>query len=429
MTENADQTQQQLALYSYDAWGKERPTSTTQTQTAFVGLPAGQFLSDTAGQEEGFGGHENLSAPGLVEMEGRVYDPEIGRFLSADPTVQFPWATSGYNRYTYVNDNPLSFSDPSGFSIFDQLDPAMSAVGKLTNIDDLAETMDDPGHTSRMWAMSKMSPQQFNVVNTIGSAFCFWGAAACYALGQYEYERSQGAPADAALKAGAEAGAEYYIMHSFGGGGPKLSDISDKYTFYDMFRDQLQNQAKSVASQMAMNEMRRVAKRNGMSLLQLDAYLEAVSILGDVVDGSRNYIVNGHIDIVGFNHRGVSGDFLFDPVDTLLEYQGIPSATGLEYIMFWRGIPLGTGHSLGALTANNLVYYGAASSANLEALPFGAVGAANTKVTFSPFDLIPGSVFGRLLNWSATQKNGALGAHAACDVYDTCEGPFAPSAN
>lgn len=48
-------------------------------------------------------------------MNGRIYDPEIGRFLSADPYVQFPQSTQGYNRYAYLNNNPLNATDPSGF--------------------------------------------------------------------------------------------------------------------------------------------------------------------------------------------------------------------------------------------------------------------------------------------------------------------------
>src|SRR5690606_28041908 len=44
-----------------------------------------------------------------------VYDPAIGRFLSADIAVQFPASTQSWNRYTYVNNNPLTFTDPSGF--------------------------------------------------------------------------------------------------------------------------------------------------------------------------------------------------------------------------------------------------------------------------------------------------------------------------
>lgn len=48
-------------------------------------------------------------------MNGRVYDPTLGRFLSADPHIQSPYDTQSYNRYTYVKNNPLKYTDPSGF--------------------------------------------------------------------------------------------------------------------------------------------------------------------------------------------------------------------------------------------------------------------------------------------------------------------------
>ena len=63
----------------------------------------------------GFTGHEHLDQVGLIHMGGRVYDPEIGRFLSPDPFVQFPASTQGFNRYAYVSNNPLSYTDPSGY--------------------------------------------------------------------------------------------------------------------------------------------------------------------------------------------------------------------------------------------------------------------------------------------------------------------------
>ncbi|MDP3327706.1 RHS repeat-associated core domain-containing protein, partial [Parvibaculum sp.] len=52
---------------------------------------------------------------GLVNMNGRIYDPEIGRFMSADPIVQDPTDTQSLNRYTYVGNNPLSYTDPTGY--------------------------------------------------------------------------------------------------------------------------------------------------------------------------------------------------------------------------------------------------------------------------------------------------------------------------
>jgi len=48
-------------------------------------------------------------------MNGRVYDPVLGRFLSAYPVIQSPGNMQSLNRYSYVLNNPLSYSDPSGF--------------------------------------------------------------------------------------------------------------------------------------------------------------------------------------------------------------------------------------------------------------------------------------------------------------------------
>ncbi len=52
---------------------------------------------------------------GLVHMNGRVYDPRLGRFISADPFVQAPGNTQSLNRYAYAFNNPLSYTDPSGY--------------------------------------------------------------------------------------------------------------------------------------------------------------------------------------------------------------------------------------------------------------------------------------------------------------------------
>ncbi|MGH8306688.1 MAG: RHS repeat-associated core domain-containing protein [Gammaproteobacteria bacterium] len=97
---------------AYDAWGKQRPTTGANAYTDPV--PGTYFTPTPVGQHEGYAGHEDMD-PGLVDMEGRVYDPEVGMFLSPDPNVQYPFSSQGYSRYTYVNDNPLSLSDPSGY--------------------------------------------------------------------------------------------------------------------------------------------------------------------------------------------------------------------------------------------------------------------------------------------------------------------------
>ena len=63
----------------------------------------------------GFTGHEQVDSMGIVHMNGRIYDPKLGRFLQADPVVQAPKNSQNLNRYTYVLNNPLSYTDPSGY--------------------------------------------------------------------------------------------------------------------------------------------------------------------------------------------------------------------------------------------------------------------------------------------------------------------------
>jgi len=53
-------------------------------------------------------------------MNGRIYDPLLGRFLSADLQVQFPGDLQNFNRYSYVHNTPLRFTAPSGFGIIDE---------------------------------------------------------------------------------------------------------------------------------------------------------------------------------------------------------------------------------------------------------------------------------------------------------------------
>ncbi|WP_315722121.1 MULTISPECIES: RHS repeat-associated core domain-containing protein [unclassified Bradyrhizobium] len=91
---------------SYDAWGKRRNVDGTDAV-------AGSTTSQTT---RGFTGQEELSVGGLVHLNGRVYDPLLARFTSADPTVTEPLNPQGWNRYSYVGNDPLTFTDPNGFS-------------------------------------------------------------------------------------------------------------------------------------------------------------------------------------------------------------------------------------------------------------------------------------------------------------------------
>ena len=94
---------------SFGAFGERR---VAQGATAWQDSALSLTSAET---RRGFTGHEQLDDFGLVHMNGRVYDPQLGRFLSPDPFVQFALSSQGYNRYTYANNNPLSFTDPSGY--------------------------------------------------------------------------------------------------------------------------------------------------------------------------------------------------------------------------------------------------------------------------------------------------------------------------
>ena len=65
----------------------------------------------------GYTGHEMLNDFSLIDMNGRVYDPVIGRFLSPDNYVQLPESSQNFNRYSYCLNNPLKYTDASGESI------------------------------------------------------------------------------------------------------------------------------------------------------------------------------------------------------------------------------------------------------------------------------------------------------------------------
>ena len=66
----------------------------------------------------GFTGHEMVDGLDIVHMNGRIYDSRIGRFLQADIIIDGANNTQGYNRYSYVHNNPLNAIDASGYNAF-----------------------------------------------------------------------------------------------------------------------------------------------------------------------------------------------------------------------------------------------------------------------------------------------------------------------
>ncbi|MFO7575027.1 MAG: RHS repeat-associated core domain-containing protein [Bacteroidales bacterium] len=92
--------------YSYEPWARRRNSS----DWSYTNVPVPVITN------RGFTGHEHLDKFGLINMIGRLYDPVLGRFLNADPVIQFPGFTQSYNSYSYVMNNPLRFTDPTGYT-------------------------------------------------------------------------------------------------------------------------------------------------------------------------------------------------------------------------------------------------------------------------------------------------------------------------
>jgi RHS repeat-associated protein len=149
ITDTNGNVQQQ---FIYDPWGKK----TEVLQTATIAAMALGTVTN-----RGYTGHEGLNYLDLIHMNGRVYDPTIGRFLQADPHVQAPNNSQNYNRYSYVLNNPMSYTDPSGYFFKKLLSASMKISGS--------------GHLLRAIASNKY----LNFIATV--AACSIGPQACAA--------------------------------------------------------------------------------------------------------------------------------------------------------------------------------------------------------------------------------------------------------
>jgi RHS repeat-associated protein len=83
-----------VGMQHYDPWGRVR--------TGGIGLTARTFTG------------QRLDATGLLYYHARYYDPTLGRFISPDSIVPEPGAPQSFNRFAYVYNNPLKYTDPTG---------------------------------------------------------------------------------------------------------------------------------------------------------------------------------------------------------------------------------------------------------------------------------------------------------------------------
>jgi RHS repeat-associated protein len=117
-----------IVRLGYTPFGTRRNLAGLSSVSPYISSSLYLFNDEAVITNRGFTGHEHIDELDLIHMNGRVYDPGIGRFLSPDTIVQAPKDTQSYNRYAYVKNNPLKYTDPTGHS---WLSSALKSVGRF----------------------------------------------------------------------------------------------------------------------------------------------------------------------------------------------------------------------------------------------------------------------------------------------------------
>lgn len=135
-----DENAEVLQDVSFDAWGNVRdPDDLTML-----------YESPSLMYDRGFAGHEHLAGFGLINMNGRVYDPVMSMMLSPDNNIQQPQFSQNFNRYSYCLNNPLKYNDPTGESIESLV---FGIVGGAINLIMNAENIDTFGEASMLFGV------------------------------------------------------------------------------------------------------------------------------------------------------------------------------------------------------------------------------------------------------------------------------------
>lgn len=107
----SDDTGVTVERRQFDAWGN---LCKLQQNGVAITLPTDGTGAGLMMLDRGYTSHEHLAEVGLIQMNGRLYDPTLRSFLMPDNFIQQPENTQNYNRYSYVLNNPLMYTDPSG---------------------------------------------------------------------------------------------------------------------------------------------------------------------------------------------------------------------------------------------------------------------------------------------------------------------------
>ncbi|MBW9332388.1 hypothetical protein FEE59_02570, partial [Herbaspirillum sp. RU 5E] len=181
-----DESGNVIERLAYEPFGKRRQAGgATDSEGTVVGINT----------DRGFTNHEHLEELGLIHMNGRVYDPALGRFMSADPYIQAPDNIQSYNRYAYVTNRPLGLTDPSGY--------LFGGVLRVPFIDNAWNNHVKP-----------LAQPLLSVAAAIGCTALSQGSAApaCIGIAQTGISKAYGATWGDAIKNGVIAGASTFAF-------------------------------------------------------------------------------------------------------------------------------------------------------------------------------------------------------------------------
>lgn len=381
-----NQTGQVVDQYFYTAFGQ--PMKINNGSLSHVSVPMARSYTT----------HEALPTLDVIQMGGRIYDPNLNRFLQADPSIQAPHNIQNYNRFSYVLNNPLRYTDPSGYNFFESV---YRFLGKI-----------DGREHSQKYVFQK-NPTLANFTQTALTYIPVFGtlASAHFAFDRVYY-------ASGSLRAAFKAGIISYVMAE-ANGTPEFSyeaiallaidninpDVGRvvRTLYYGMDKpdEMIGNLSYGFATEFAAKGVEKFANKNGLSLTEFNALLTINSFIGLKLAGSRAKCDNDSCDVFGFTSRehGMIG-VLWDINDTILGYQGLMDAVGYEFTKSSYS-QLGACHSLGTLTCNNIAARGFAAPGELNALPFGNVAYGGAETKLGSMDFINGGIFGKLTNWQA----------------------------
>ena len=158
--------------YSYSAWGRRRNTG----DWSYNNITPPQHMI------RGYTGHEMLDEFALINMNGRVYDPVLGRFIQPDNFVESAGDLQTFNRYSYCRNNPLKYTDPSG-NIFGFDDVAAILIGGVSNVISNWDHISAYSSEHDFWSSLGRGAEYFGAGAAGGEASLYLGPATGFAIG------------------------------------------------------------------------------------------------------------------------------------------------------------------------------------------------------------------------------------------------------